>query len=127
MVVGVFGEHPVGHLGWLVMATVALLAVLPPLPRRTPRGEDALAHARRRHDALLVTARHAPAQLTPEAARLAYALLGAAVGAELLCALDGRALAGDSAFPAMALVAGCGAAGCGGDAGGDGGGGCGGD
>ena len=120
--IGLVAERPVGGLVLLLLVTGALVVGLPSPGRRTTQGELALEGERARHDALLRTARTAPAQLDPEGAALAHALAGPMVPALAVPWLTASSSSSSSAA-CGGLGGGDGGGGDGG--GGDGGGGCG--
>ncbi len=115
--VGVGRGRPVGGLVVLLALLGVLVAIWAP-SGRTGRGELALDHARRTADALALTARAAPAQLSPDELGRACALFGASHALVVASLVARPGATGGEA------TGGCGS-GCGSGGGGDGGG-CGG-
>ncbi len=117
VMVGVGRGRPVGGLVVLLALLGVLVAIWAP-SGRTGRGELALDHARRTADALALTARAAPAQLSPDELGRACALFGASHALVVASLVARPGATGGEA------TGGCGS-GCGSGGGGDGGG-CGG-
>jgi uncharacterized protein (TIGR04222 family) len=128
VIVGVSRDRPVGNLVLLcVMTVAAIFFFLGSTPRRSVRGEQALANLRVRNSGLRITVAANPARVAPDDFSLAVALFGATViqtgpHVSLRIALTPKRTS-DSTSSSSSCSSG---GGCGGGCGGGGCGGCGG-